>query len=236
MDYYMHFLEFLFKNMAYDKQFMEFLSLLQKHGLSYAISKISFPSPKTWTIICNFWNSFPFSKNVDYHMQFLEFISLLKKRGLLYAFFGISFPSPKMWTIICNLWNFIPKTWTMIRNLWNFIPFSKNMDYHKQFRKFLSFLQKRGLLYAIFGISFPSQKTWTTICIFWNFFPKTWTMISNLWNFFPFSRNMDYHMQFLKFLSLLQKRGLLYAVFGISFPSQKTWTIICIFWNFFPKT
>src|SRR4051812_47953401 len=109
----------------------------------------------------------------------------------------------------------------MIRNLWNFIPFSKNVDYHKKFLKFLSFLQKRGLLYAIFGISFPSQNTWTIICIFWSFFQKTWTMISNLWNFFPFSNNMDYHMQFLKFLSLLQKCGLLDAIFGISFPSQK---------------
>src|SRR3954470_3048053 len=167
-------------------------------------------------------------------MQFLKYLSLLQKHGLSSAIFGISFPSQKMWTILYNLWNFIPKTWIMIRNLWNFIPFSKNVDYHKQFLKFLSFLQKRGLLYAIFVISFPSQKTWTIICIFWNFFPKTWTMISNLWNFFPFSRNMDYNMQFLKFLSLLQKRGLLYAIFGISFPSQKTWTILWNLWNFFP--
>src|SRR4051812_29596994 len=126
-----------------------------------------------------------------------------------------------MWSIICIFWNFFPKTWTMIRKLWNFIPFSKNVDYHKQFLKFLSFLQKRGLLYAIFGISFPSQKMWTIICIFWNFFPKTWTMISNLWNFFPFSINMDYHMKFLKFLSFLQKHGLSDAIFGISSPSQK---------------
>src|SRR3954468_8877213 len=85
----MHFLEFLSKNVDYDKQFMEFLSLLQKHGLSYAISKISFPSPKTWTIICNFWNFFPFSKNVDYHMLFWNFF-------------------PKTWTMISNLWNFFP--------------------------------------------------------------------------------------------------------------------------------
>src|SRR4051812_12841836 len=122
----------------------------------------------------------------------------------------------------------------MIRNLWNFIPFSKNVDYHKKFLKFLSFLQKRGLLYAIFGISFSSKKTWTIICIFWSFFPKTWTMISNLWNFYPFSKNMDYHMQFLEFISLLQKRGLSYAISEISFPSPKTWSIICNFWNFFP--
>src|SRR3954471_5486737 len=109
----------------------------------------------------------------------------------------------------------------MISNLWNFFPFSKNVYYHKKFLKFLSFLQKRGLLYGIFGISIPSQKTWTIICIFWNFFPKTWTMISNLRNFFSFSNNMGYHMQFLKFLSLLQKRGLLDAIFGFSFHLQK---------------
>src|SRR4051812_2863556 len=57
------------KNMAYNMQFMKFFSLLQKCGLSYAlsrifslpqkrgllyaISEISFPSPKTWTNICN---------------------------------------------------------------------------------------------------------------------------------------------------------------------------------------
>src|SRR3954468_3437711 len=131
-------------------------------------------------------------------MQFLKFLSLLQKRGLSSAIFGISFPSQKMWTIICNLWNFIPKSWIMIRNLWNFIPFSKNVDYHKQFLKFLSFLQKRGLLYAIFVISFPSQKTWANFC-----------------NFFPFSKNMVYHLQFLEFISLLKKCGLLYAIYGI---------------------
>src|SRR3954463_12703604 len=215
--------------------FQEILSLLQKRELSYAISEISFPSPKKWSIICNFlnffpktwtminnlWNFFPFSKNVDYHKQFLKFVSFLQICGLFYAIFRISFLSHKTWTIICIFWNFFPKTWTMISNLWNFFLFSRNMDYHMQFLKFLSLLQKRGLLYAIFGISFPSQKTWTIICIFWNFFPKTWTMISNLWNLFPFSKNMDYHMQFLKFLSLLQKRGLSDAIFGISFHLQK---------------
>src|SRR3954468_22721899 len=106
------------------------------------------------------------------------------------------------------------------------------MDYQKQFLKFLSFFQKRGLLYAIFGISFPSQNTWTIICIFWDFFQKTWTMISNLLNFFPISNNMDYHMQFLKFLSLLKKCGLLYAIYGIFF--LKTWNMISNLWNFFP--
>src|SRR4051812_26897477 len=153
-------------------------------------------------------------------MQFLKFLSLLQKRGLSSAIFGISFPSQKMSTIICNLWNFFPKTRTMISNLWNFFPLSKNGDYHKQFLKFLSFIEKRGLLYAIFGIFFPSQKTWTIICIFWNFFPKTWTMISNLWNFFPFSKKMDYHMQFLKFLPHLQKSRLSFGIYGISFQKR----------------
>src|SRR3954463_8793820 len=67
-------------------QFLEFLSLFKKRGLSYAISRISFPSPKTWIIICNFENFYPFSKNVDYDMQFREFLSLLQKT----------------WTIICE--------------------------------------------------------------------------------------------------------------------------------------
>src|SRR3954465_12524624 len=103
-------------------QFLKFLPLLQQRGLSYAISEISFPSPKTLSIICNFWNFFPFSKNVDYYMQFMEFLSqnvdydkqfmeflsLLQKRGLSYAISKIYFPFPKTWTIICNIWNFFP--------------------------------------------------------------------------------------------------------------------------------
>src|SRR3954467_8063323 len=152
---------------------------------------------KTWTIMCNFLNLFPISKNVDYHIKFL---------------------------------NFLTKTCNIIFNFWNFFPCSKNVDYHMQFLKFLSLLQKRGLSYAIsefpsllqkrglsyafYGISFPSPKTWTIICILWNFFPssknmdnhmqylkffyfltKTWTIILNSLNFFPFSKNMDYHMQ-----------------------------------------
>src|SRR3954464_5663733 len=77
-------------------------SLLQKRGLSYAISRISFSSPETWTIICNFLNIFLFSKNMVYHMQFLEFISLLQKRGLSYAISRNFFSSPKTWIIIYN--------------------------------------------------------------------------------------------------------------------------------------
>src|SRR3954464_7268273 len=171
---------------------------------------------------------------MDYQKLFQKFLSFLQKRGLLYAIFGISFPSQNTWTIICIFWNFFQKTWTMISSVWNFFPISNNMDYHMQFLKFLSLLQKRGLLDAIFGISFPSQKMWTIICNFWNFFRKTWNMISNLWNFFLFSKNMDYHKQSLKFLSLLQKRGVSYAISEISFPSPITWSIICNFWNCFP--
>src|SRR4051812_14418780 len=149
-------------------QFIEFLSLLHKCGLSYAISKISSSSPKTWTIISKFYNLFLFTKNVDYHIQFMEFLSLLKnvgyhmqfmkflsllkKHGLSYAIYGISFPSPKRWTIICNL-----------RNLFFF---SKNVDYHMLFLEFLSLLQKRGVSYAISRISFSFPKTWTIICNF----------------------------------------------------------------------
>src|SRR4051812_34990385 len=89
------------------------------------------------------------------------------------------------------------------------------MDYHMQFLKFLSLLQKHGLSSEIFGIYFPSQKMWTIICNLWNLIPKIWTTIRNLWNFIPFSENVDYHKQFLKFLSFLQKLELLYAFFEI---------------------
>src|SRR3954466_16409156 len=99
-------------------QFLQFLSLLQKRGLSYAIYEISFSPPKTWTIICNFWNFFIFLKNMVSHMQFLEFLSLLQNHGLLYmklldflsllqncglsyAISRISFASPNTWPILC---------------------------------------------------------------------------------------------------------------------------------------
>src|SRR3954469_2247445 len=93
--------------MDYHMQFLKFLSLLKKSGLSDVIYGISFPSPKTWTIICSFWKFFLFFKNVDYHMQFQEFLSLLQKHGLSYAIFRISFSSPRTWTIICIFGNFL---------------------------------------------------------------------------------------------------------------------------------
>src|SRR3954465_1407063 len=93
---------------------LEFLSLFKKDGLSYAISKVSIISSKTWTIVCNFWNFFPFSINMDYHMQVLR----------------NPFPSQKTWTIICNIWYFF--------------SYPKNKDYHMQFLKFLSLLHKCG--------------------------------------------------------------------------------------------
>src|SRR4051812_4789472 len=85
--------------MDYHMQFVEFLSLLQKCGQSYAISEIFLLShknvdyhmqflnflTKTCNIILNFWNFFPCSKNVDYHMQFIKFLYLLQKHGLSYA-------------------------------------------------------------------------------------------------------------------------------------------------------
>src|SRR3954471_22995050 len=101
----------------------------------------------------------------------------------------------------------------MICNFWNFFPFSKNVDYHKQFLKFLSLLPKRGL-YLMQFLEFLSL------------FKKTWTIISIFFNLFHFSKNVEYHIQFMEFLSLLQKRGLSYSIYGISFPSPKTWTII----------
>src|SRR3954467_15751991 len=112
---------------------MEFLSLFKKHGLSYAIFEISFSSPKTWTIICNFRNFYPFSKYVDYHMKFLKFHSLLHKRGLSYASFKNSFPFFKTMDHhmqVSRIPFHSPKTWNIICNLWNFFLFSKNVDYH----------------------------------------------------------------------------------------------------------
>src|SRR3954465_4279952 len=97
-------------------QFMVFVSLLQKHGLSYGISEISFTSSKTWTNICNFRIFFVSSKNVNYLMYFLEYLTLLKKRDLSYAISEISLLS------------------------------HKNVDYHMQFLEFNSFLQKHGPL------------------------------------------------------------------------------------------
>src|SRR3954468_7558871 len=103
---------------------MEFLSLLQKYGLSDAIFGISFSSQKIWTIICNINNFYPFPKNVDYHMQFWKFLSLLHKRELSYASFKNSF------------------------------LLSENLHYLVEFMEFPSLLQKHGLSYAIFGLSF----------------------------------------------------------------------------------
>src|SRR3954466_14355510 len=160
-------------------RFLEFLPLLQKRGLSYAIFEISFSSPNTWTIICSFRNLFLLSK----------------KNGLSYAIYKISL--------------LFPKTWTITSNFKNLFHISKNMDYHMKLLKFFSLLQKcglslqfleflsllhiHGLSYAISEISFSSTITWAIIC--------------NLWNFFPISKNLDYLMIFLKFLFLLQKRG-----------------------------
>src|SRR4051812_48197849 len=101
------------------------------------VSRIHFPTPKTWTILWNLWNFFLFSKNMDYHIQFLEFLYLFKKHGLSYAIFR------------------------------SYYPFSKNLDYHIQFLQFLSLLHKRGLSYASFKIHFPSPKTWTIIFNLW---------------------------------------------------------------------
>src|SRR3954471_12347727 len=93
--------------MDYHMHITEFLSLLPKFLLSYAISEFSIPSPKPWTNICNFWNFFLFSKNMDYHMQFPEFLSLLQKHGLSYRIYRISFTFPKTWTIICMFQEFL---------------------------------------------------------------------------------------------------------------------------------
>jgi len=102
MEYHMQLIEFLrlLQKRGDYMQFLKYSSLPQKCRLSYAIYEISSSSPKTWTIICNFWNLFPFSKNVDYRTQFMKFLSFLKKHGLSYAISGISLPSPKTWTMV----------------------------------------------------------------------------------------------------------------------------------------
>src|SRR3954471_4582403 len=87
VEYHMQFLEFLsfLQKHGLSYAILEFLSLLQKHGLSYAISRISFPSKKTWTIICNLWNFFAFSYNMESHMQYFDFLSLLQKSVQTYG-------------------------------------------------------------------------------------------------------------------------------------------------------
>src|SRR3954468_13833394 len=149
-------------------QFLEFLSLLHKCGLSYAISKISSSSPKTWTIISKFYNLFLFSKNMDYHIKFLEFLSLHEKRGLSYTVYGISFHSKKrrLSYAIYEISFTSQKIWIIICNLWNIFPFSKKVDYHMQFKKFIFLLQKCGVSYAISRISFSFPKMWTIVCNF----------------------------------------------------------------------
>src|SRR3954470_24473299 len=111
---------------------MDFISLLQKLGLSYLICGIYFSS-KTWTIICNFKKFYPF----------------FKKHGLLYEILGISFSFQKTWTIICNFkifyYFFINMDYSMqfleflsllhkhglsYGSFKNSFPISKNMEYH----------------------------------------------------------------------------------------------------------
>jgi len=161
--------------MVYHMQFLDFLTLLQKRGLSYVISGISFPTPKMWTIICMLWIFFLFTKNeyyymqfleyislllkydllcaiskhVGYHMKFMEYLSLLQKCGISYTIYGISIPPPKTWSVICNLWKFF--------------PFSKKRGLSYAISEFLSLLKKHGLSNAISEISFTFPNTWTII-------------------------------------------------------------------------
>src|SRR3954463_7296988 len=114
--------------MEYHIQFLNLISLFQKRRLSYAISRISFISPKLWTIICTLLNFILFSKIVDYHMQFLEFPSLIHKT----------------WFITCNYCKVI----SLLQKL--------GLSLH--FVKFLSLLHKSGLFYAIFKNSFSFAK------------------------------------------------------------------------------
>src|SRR3954466_2833666 len=84
--------------------------------------------------------------------------------------------------------------------------------------EFLCHLQKYGLSDAIFGISFSSPIIWTIIC--------------NINNLYPFPKNVDYHMKFWKFLSLLHKRELSYACFKNSFLLSKNLHYLVEFMEF----
>src|SRR3954462_11058062 len=81
----------------------EFLSLLKNLRLSYAVYGISYPSPKTWNIILNLSNFFPFSKNVHYHVQFLKFLSVFQKVEYHMQYLETPCLSSETWTIIFNL-------------------------------------------------------------------------------------------------------------------------------------
>src|SRR3954469_18243004 len=70
-------------------QFLNFFSLLQKHGLSYVFYGTNCSSRKIWTIICILLNFFPFSK-----------------KWSIICNFGIYFPSQKTWSFICKFQNF----------------------------------------------------------------------------------------------------------------------------------
>src|SRR3954470_20945222 len=141
--------------MDYHMHVLEFLSFLKKCGLSFASIGISFPYPKTWTIICNFRNFFPLSKTWTIIGNFL-----------------ISFPSPKTWTIICNFWKFFPFFKNVDYHM-KFLEFLSLLQKHGlSYAIFgISFpSQKMWTIHAIFGNSLPYPK-WTIICNFRNFNP-----------------------------------------------------------------
>src|SRR4051812_33829142 len=75
--------------------------------------------------------------------------------------------------------------------------------------KFHSLFQNRGLSYANSRISFP--------------YPKTWFITCNYCKFTPLLKKRGLSLQFVKFLSLLHKSGLLYAIFrnSISFAKNE---------------
>src|SRR4051812_6506422 len=119
--------------MDYHMQFLEFISLLRKRKLSFAVSGIS--SPKACSIICNFRKLFRCSKNLDYHMQFLEFLSLLQKYGLSYAIFMNSFPFPIKHGLLYEFRKLLSplKHVALICNFRKLFPFSENVNYHMKF-------------------------------------------------------------------------------------------------------
>src|SRR3954469_69752 len=158
---------------------IKFHSLLQNRGLSYAISRISYPYPKMWFTTCNYCKVIPLLQKRGLSLQFVKFLSLLHKSGLLYAVFNNSFSFAKNEDCLMQFMEFL------------FSPITKSMDYHMQFLEFLSFLQKCGLSYGNFRNFYPFYKN--------VFYPM---QLKEFLDFFPFSKNVDYPMQFAELLSL----------------------------------
>src|SRR3954468_23282002 len=116
-----------------------------------------------------------------------------------------------------------------------------------QFLEFNSFLQKCELTYAFSANFFPSPNTCISYTIYGIFsllkkrglsyaisrfsFYSTKNVVYhiNIGNYLPLSKNVDYHLQFLEFLSLFQIIWEAVCNFLNFLPSPKMCTMICNF-------